>query len=85
MTPIATNGLEHAPSELLLTGEGQELAELIVNLLKNDDRRNALGSLARSTAVQAFSWDKPASALSALLEKVVRKSNSTAAGAFLQA
>jgi len=73
MTPIATNGLTHAPSDLLLTGEGQEMADMIVSLLRDESRRDALGTLARTTALNAFSWDAPAAALSALLEQVVRK------------
>jgi glycosyltransferase involved in cell wall biosynthesis len=75
MTPIATNGLQHAPSDLLVTGEGQEMADTIVSLLRDESRRNALGLLARTTALKAFSWDAPAAALSVLLEQVVRKPN----------
>jgi glycosyltransferase involved in cell wall biosynthesis len=85
MTPIATNGLKHAPSELLLTGEGQEMADMIASLLADESRRNALGALARTTAVNAFSWDAPAAALSALLEQVVRKPGERIAAATVQA
>jgi glycosyltransferase involved in cell wall biosynthesis len=85
MTPIATNGLKHAPSDLLLTGEGQEMADMIVGLLRDESRRNALGALARTTAQTAFSWDAPAVALSSLLEKVVRHPRAAVTTATLQA
>jgi len=70
MTPIATNGLSSAPSELLLTAEGPELSALVVDLLTNEDRRTRLGALARSTAVRSFSWEEPAAAINALLDQV---------------
>ena len=71
MTPIATNGLRRAPSELLLTGEGPDLSALVIELLINEERRSTLGALARSTALELFSWQAPAASLDALLEQVV--------------
>jgi glycosyltransferase involved in cell wall biosynthesis len=78
MTPIATNGLSSAPSELLLTGEGPELSALVVELLTNEDRRTKLGALARSTAVRSFSWQEPAAAINALLQQVAEVQATTA-------
>ena len=75
MTPIATNGLNLAPTELLLAAEGPELAALVVELLTNPERRSALGALARSTALQTFSWQRQAASLDALLEQVVGGAN----------
>jgi hypothetical protein len=53
-------------------------------LLRDESRRNALGSLARTTALNTFSWDAPAAALSALLEQVVRKPIPAGTAATLQ-
>ena len=76
MTPIATNGLRQAPSELLLTGEGPALAAMVVQLLVDEERRSTLGALARSTALQLFSWRAPAASLNALLEQAVGRASS---------
>lgn len=72
MTPIATNGLTHAPGELLLTGEGAPLASLILDLLADARRRENLGALARATAIDSFSWRETGASLNALLSEVVR-------------
>jgi glycosyltransferase involved in cell wall biosynthesis len=74
MTPIATNGLREAPSELLLTAEGPELSAMVVELLTNAERRSRLGALARSTALQTFSWQGQAALFDTLLEQVLRAS-----------
>ena len=68
MTPMATNGLAGVPPELLLTAEGSALSELIVSLLKDPARRQALGVTARATAERHFSWKNKADALHSLLE-----------------
>lgn len=77
MTPIATNGLSQAPSELLLTGEGMQLADIVVRLLTDSARRNALGQLARSTAQNSFSWRSKGVAFSNLLREVLDSSRTT--------
>jgi glycosyltransferase involved in cell wall biosynthesis len=77
MTPIATNGLTHAPSELLLAAEGHELSSLILDLLNDPAKRQRLGALAQSTAVEKFSWRETGESLNALLADVV---GSAAAG-----
>jgi glycosyltransferase involved in cell wall biosynthesis len=68
MTPIASNGLRQAPSELLLTAEGDALADSISDLLTDRPRRTRLGELARQTARNLFSWRGQANALNGLLE-----------------
>ena len=75
MTPIATNGLTRAPSELLLTGEGSELSDLVVELMVNGERRKTLSDLARSTALQNFSWQGAATSLNVLLDQVVARAS----------
>ena len=70
MTPIATNGLNHAPAELLLAAEGRELSDMVVDLLTNAERRAELGTLARATALKAFSWKTQVDAVQAILERV---------------
>ena len=82
MTPIATNGLNRAPPELLLAAEGPELSELVVELIMNGERRRTLGALARSTALEIFSWEGAATSLDVLLDQVVARGsgrNQTAA------
>lgn len=74
MTPIATNGLSDAPAELLLTAEGNELADMIVQLLANSARRAALGQLARTTAQTSFSWASQGIAFDRLLREVEESS-----------
>jgi glycosyltransferase involved in cell wall biosynthesis len=68
MTPIAANGLRQAPSELLLTADGNDLADLISDLLTDRPRRLKLGELARQTARGLYSWRGQANALNELLE-----------------
>jgi glycosyltransferase involved in cell wall biosynthesis len=75
MTAIATNGLDLAPTELLLAAEGPDLSALVVELLTNPERRGALGTLARSTALRTFSWQRQAATLDALLERVVGRAS----------
>lgn len=67
MTPMATNGLGAAPAELLLTGENAGLANLIGDLLLDNSRREGLGTLARKTARDTFSWRSKADALDSIL------------------
>ena len=67
MTPMATNGLNHAPCELLLTAEGSALSSLIVEILGDPERRRKLGALARTTAIDKFSWREAGKSISALL------------------
>ena len=67
MTPIATNGLVGAPAALLLTAEGTQLASLVVDLLTDPRRLAELGALARSTALENFSWKSQAAAVHAIL------------------
>jgi glycosyltransferase involved in cell wall biosynthesis len=73
MTPIATNGLNQAPRELLLVAEGAELSKLVGDLLLDAKRRAALGDLARGTAKLAFSWRSNGIALDRLLRDVSRR------------
>lgn len=56
MTPIATNGLSQSPKELLLSAEGERMADLVAELLLDSQRRATLGKLARDTAKSVFSW-----------------------------
>lgn len=72
MTPIATNGLNQAPPELLLAAEGVELSILVGDLLLDERRRAMLGELARVTAKVAFSWRSSGVALDQLLRDVSR-------------
>lgn len=71
MTPIATNGLTEAPDELLLTGEGEALADLVVALLNDSVRRKVLGATARQTAIEHFSWKTTGDSIDALLSDVL--------------
>jgi len=73
MTPIATNGLNRAPPELLLAAEGAELSTLIGDLLLDTERRAVLGDLARATATSEFSWSSSGSALDQVLRGVSRE------------
>lgn len=73
MTPIARNGLNQAPSELLLAAEGVELSALVSDLLLDAKRRAGLGDLARATAKMAFSWRSNGVALDQLLRDVSRR------------
>ena len=73
MTPIATNGLNQAPPELLLAAEGVELSILVGDLLLDERRRAMLGELARVTAKVAFSWRSSGVALDQLLRDVSRE------------
>jgi glycosyltransferase involved in cell wall biosynthesis len=72
MTPIATNGLNQAPPELILAAEGVELSILIGDLLLDAKRRATLGDLARTTAKEAFSWRSSGLMLDQLLRDVSR-------------
>jgi glycosyltransferase involved in cell wall biosynthesis len=72
MTPIATNGLNQAPAELLMAAEGAELSKLVGDLLLDTKRRVMLGDLARNTAKVAFSWRSSGVALDQLLRDVSR-------------
>ena len=72
MTPIATNGLGEAPPELMLTGEGEALSALTLELLNDAAKRASLGLIARSTAVERFSWRGTGEAINGLLADVVR-------------
>jgi glycosyltransferase involved in cell wall biosynthesis len=71
MTLIATNGLKAAPPELMLTADGQQLSELVVELLLNEERRTMLGALAKLTALKTFSWQGSGASLNALLNQLV--------------
>jgi len=73
MTPIATNGLNLAPPDLLLAAEGVELSKLVGDLLLDAKRRVALGDLARATAKSAFSWRSSGFALDQVLRDVSRE------------
>jgi glycosyltransferase involved in cell wall biosynthesis len=73
MTPIATNGLNRAPPELLLAAEGPELSTLVSDVLLDAKRRATLGDLARATAKGAFSWRSSGVALDQLLRDVSRE------------
>jgi glycosyltransferase involved in cell wall biosynthesis len=73
MTPIATNGLNQAPPELLLAAEGLELSTLVSDLLLDAKRQATLGDLARATAKVAFSWRSNGVALDHLLRDVSRR------------
>jgi glycosyltransferase involved in cell wall biosynthesis len=73
MTPIAKNGLNEAPPELLLAAEGVELSALVSDLLLDAKRRATLGDLARATAKMAFSWRSNGVALDQLLRGVSRQ------------
>ena len=73
MTPIATNGLNQAPPELLLAAEGVELSKLVGDLLLDAKRRTELGDLARDTAKMAFSWRSSGVVLDQLLRDVSRE------------
>jgi glycosyltransferase involved in cell wall biosynthesis len=77
MTPIATNGLAESPRELLLTGEGESLSTLVLELLGNPERRAELGALARLTAQQRFSWKGQAAAVHALLQRAATRRDAT--------
>jgi glycosyltransferase involved in cell wall biosynthesis len=68
MTPIATNGLLGAPTELMLKAEGSRFADLVVQVLTDPTRREELSSLARTTAQEQFSWTTQARLFNALLE-----------------
>jgi glycosyltransferase involved in cell wall biosynthesis len=70
MTPIATNGLDQAPPELLLAAEGVELSKLVCDLLLDVERRATLGDLARATAKTDFSWRSSGIALDQVLRDV---------------
>lgn len=72
MTPIATNGLDQAPPELLLAAEGAELSTLVCDLLLDVKRRATLGDLARATAKTDFSWRSSGIALDQVLRDVSR-------------
>jgi glycosyltransferase involved in cell wall biosynthesis len=73
MTPIATNGLNRAPPELLLAAEGGELSTLVGDLLLDTERRAVLGDLARRTAMSEFSWSSRGAALDQVLRDVSRE------------
>jgi glycosyltransferase involved in cell wall biosynthesis len=70
MTPIAANGLNQAPPELLLAADGLELSTLVTDLLLDATRRATLGDLARTTAKVAFSWRSSGIALDRVLREV---------------
>ncbi|HJQ10606.1 MAG TPA: glycosyltransferase family 4 protein [Gemmatimonadaceae bacterium] len=78
MTPIATNGLTQAPEALLLTAEGEAMASMIVDLLNNPEKRDALGSIARATATDRFSWQTAGAAVSALLNNALHSESAVA-------
>ena len=77
MTPIAANGLKQSPPELLLTAERTELSDLVVDLLQNPGRRARLGALARTTALEIFSWKGQAAAVDILLRRAANRRNAT--------
>jgi glycosyltransferase involved in cell wall biosynthesis len=72
MTAIAANGLSEAPAQLLQIADGDGLARMVAELLKDDVRREHLGALARDTAVNLFSWRRHAASLDSLLEQLAR-------------
>jgi glycosyltransferase involved in cell wall biosynthesis len=72
MTPIARNGLAQAPPDLLITAEGEGLSKVVVDLLADVTRRNALGELARMTANTSFSWRSTGIAFDQLLREAFR-------------
>jgi len=78
MTPIATNGLQLAPKELLLSAQGAELSTLVVELLTNEKRRSELGALALRTAQQTFSWRGQAAKLDLLLADIMNRTKDVA-------
>jgi len=78
MTPIATNGLGEAPPELMLTGEGEALSALTVELLNDATKRGTLGLIARRTAIERFSWRGTGDAIDGLLAEVLRSTPSPA-------
>jgi glycosyltransferase involved in cell wall biosynthesis len=77
MTPIATNGLKSAPKGLLLAAEGAELTEMVVSLLADGERRQALGALALRTAQDTFSWRGQAAAIDTLLADIASRAGDT--------
>jgi glycosyltransferase involved in cell wall biosynthesis len=79
MTPLAINGLDAAPAELLLTGEGDELAHLTVRLLSDAEERARLGALGRTIAVEKFSWKNTGQAVHELLAQTLSAQESRSA------
>jgi len=76
-TPKGCEGLRlEAGRDLLVGGDSKELAEAILSLLENPQRRQELGRAARSYVEREHDWDKIGRRLEEIqLDAVSRKSN----------
>jgi len=73
-TPAAIGGLLAEPGSNLEVAEGAEaLAERIVQLLQDRERRAALGCAARATIEANYTWARRAEALEAVMQEAVER------------
>jgi glycosyltransferase involved in cell wall biosynthesis len=70
-TPRAAEGVEAVPGAHLVVAEsGTELADAIVDLLHDADRRRELGRRARAWALENLGWEKSATAFERLYDSL---------------
>ncbi|HRY90479.1 MAG TPA: glycosyltransferase family 4 protein, partial [Rubrivivax sp.] len=79
-TPAAIGGLLAEPGANLEVAEGAEaLAERIVQLLQDRERRTALGRAARATIEAHYTWARRAEALAEVMQDAVARRSGRAA------
>lgn len=58
-TPVANEGIGATPEEhLVIAASADDFAEAVVNLLRNRERREALGASARAYVEHQWTWEK---------------------------
>jgi glycosyltransferase involved in cell wall biosynthesis len=62
--------IEPGTAVLVPPGEPEALADAIVALFEDEDRRRAIGEAARKLAVERYSWDRIAQRLAEIYEEV---------------
>lgn len=71
-TPLGIAGIE-AKKEVMVGKNSQELAQLVVDLLKNEEKRRAIGERARKLVKEKYDWQKISQKLERVWEEARQK------------